>query len=126
MVTTTLVGFASLPADTFAAGPPTGQGISANGRTGPFASPPVQGFSGVQFAEQGNYWFLSDNGFGNKTNSTDYPLRIYRLAPNFRGSGGDASVNVLSFIQFSDPDRKIPFPIQNENTAERVLTGGDF
>jgi hypothetical protein len=51
-----LVGFASLPADTFAAGPPAGNGdgsgnpISTNDRTGPFPGQPVQGFSGVQFA----------------------------------------------------------------------------
>ena len=53
-----LVGFASLPADTFAEGPPaggndgTGNPISANGRVGPFASQPVQGFSGVQFSRE--------------------------------------------------------------------------
>ena len=45
-----LDGYASLPADTFAEGPPTGEGIDANGRTGPFSGPPVQGFSAVQFA----------------------------------------------------------------------------
>ena len=31
-----LVGFASLPADTFSDGPPSGKDVSANGRTGPF------------------------------------------------------------------------------------------
>ena len=53
----TLSGFASLPADTFAEGPPSGsdngsidaiariQPISANGRTGPFDGQPVQGFA---------------------------------------------------------------------------------
>ena len=48
-----LKGFASLPADTFAEGPPSGADsgdgtpISANGRTGPFDSQPVQGFIAV-------------------------------------------------------------------------------
>jgi glycerophosphoryl diester phosphodiesterase len=126
----TLVGFASLPADTFAEGPPTGADISANGRTGPFAGPPVQGFSGVQFAPGGdgsNYWFLSDNGFGSKINSPDYLLRVYQVAPNWAGSeGGDGSVEIQGFVQLSDPSDLIPFDIQNEGTPERLLTGADF
>ncbi|MEM9089318.1 MAG: esterase-like activity of phytase family protein [Cyanobacteria bacterium P01_F01_bin.53] len=127
---TNLEGFASLPADTFAEGPPTGEGIDANGRTGPFEDPPVQGFSAVQFAPEGdgsNYWFLSDNGFGSKANSADYLLRIYQVDPNFAGSeGGDGSVDVQGFVQLSDPNGLIPFEIQNEGTAERHLTGSDF
>ncbi len=125
-----LEGYASLPADTFAEGPPTGAGIDANGRTGPFAGPPVQGFSGVQFAPGGDgssYWFLSDNGFGSKTNSADYLLRIYQVDPDFAGSeGGDATVEIQDFVQLSDPDGLIPFDIQNEGTSERNLTGSDF
>jgi len=127
-----LKGFAKLPADTFAEGPPAGAGeagevIAANGRTGPFPGQPVQGFSGVQFANQNAYWFLSDNGFGAKTNSQDYLLRLYRVNPDFRGAeAGDGSATVEAFIQFSDPDNKIPFPITNEDTQERLLTGSDF
>ena len=33
---------------------------------------------------------------------------------------------VKSAITLSDPDEKVPFPIVNENTEERILTGGDF
>ncbi len=128
-----LEGFASLPADSFAPGPAsgsnngTGQPISANNRTGPFASQPIQGFSGVQFADSNAFWFLSDNGFGSKANSADYLLRIYKADPNFRGAeNGDGSVATPSFIQLSDPNRKIPFRIVNENTTERLLTGADF
>ena len=85
-MTVTLKGFAVLPADTFAEGPPAGEGISANDRTGPFEGQPVQGFSGVQFApgsDGSSFWFLSDNGFGAKDNSADYLLRIYQLRPDF-------------------------------------------
>ncbi len=124
-----LKGFAVLPADTFAEGPPAGEGLSANGRTGPFEGQPVQGFSGVQFAPDadGKFWFLSDNGFGAEGNSSDYLLRIYQLDPNFAGTEtGDASVAVEDFIQFSDPDNLISFPITNEETSERLLTGADF
>jgi glycerophosphoryl diester phosphodiesterase len=137
----TLNGFAFLPADTFADGPPSGadngridaiariQPISANGRTGPFDGQPVQGFSAVQFApgsDGDTYWFLSDNGFGGEANSTDYLLRLYQVAPSFSGEGGDGSVEVQGFVQLSDPNGFIPFEIQNGDTDARLLTGADF
>jgi glycerophosphoryl diester phosphodiesterase len=128
MADVTLKGFASLPADTFAEGPPAGNGISGNGRTGPFPGQPVQGFSGVQFADQNRFWFLPDNGFGAKGNSADFLLRIYQVDPSFQGAeaSGDGSVKVGSFIQLRDPDKKVPFAITNEKTSDRVLTGADF
>jgi glycerophosphoryl diester phosphodiesterase len=127
MSTVTLKAFATLPADTFAPGPLSGALISANGRTGPFPGQPIQGFSGVQFADQNSFWFMPDNGYGAKTNSSDFLLRIYRVDPNFRSAeGGNGSVNILNFIQLADPDRKASFQIVNENTTERLLTGADF
>lgn len=124
-----LVGFAELPADTFAEGPPSGQ-YNEDGSLKPeplYEGQPVQGFSGVQFANQNSFWFLSDNGFGAKLNSQDYLLRLYQVNPNFRGAEKeDGSVDIIDFIQFSDPDNKVPFPIKNESTAERLLTGFDF
>ena len=130
-----LAGFASLPADTFADGPAAGGNdgegnpIDANGRTGPFDGQPVQGFSGVQFAPDntGAFWFLSDNGFGSQENSTDYLLRIYQVDPNFAGiEDGDANIEIEDFIQLSDPDNLIDFDIINQDSEERLLTGGDF
>lgn len=133
-----LIGFASLTADTFAEGPPAGadngngEPISNGlpepfGRTGPFPGQPVQGFSGVQFADENSFWFLSDNGFGAKANSADYLLRIHKVDPNFSGlEGGDSSVAVEDFIQLSDPNKLISWKIVNENTTERFLTGADF
>ncbi|XWK88426.1 MAG: esterase-like activity of phytase family protein [Phormidium sp.] len=122
---TELKGFALLPADTFAGGPPSGAQASSLG--GPFPGQPVQGFSGVQFAEKDSYWFMPDNGFGSKANSPDFLLRIYRVSPEFRGVGnGDGRVKIEEFISLSDPDRKIAFPIVNETTSQRLLTGADF
>jgi hypothetical protein len=128
-----LKGFASLPADTFAEGPPSGTDdgsgnpISANGRTGPFVGQPVQGFSGVQVADSDTFYFLSDNGFGAKTNSADFLLRIQRVTPNFQtASGGDGSVALEGFIQLSDRDGKSSWDIVNQGTLERNLTGADF
>ncbi|GAA6616889.1 glycerophosphodiester phosphodiesterase family protein [Scytonema sp. NUACC26] len=128
MADVTLKGFAVLSADTFAEGPPSGSLLtSTNGRTIPFPSQPVQGFSGVQFADQNTFWFLADNGFGARTNSADYLLRIYRLDPSFQGiDGGNASVQVLNYIQLSDPDNLVPFKIVNQGTSDRLLTGADF
>ncbi|MEO0935807.1 MAG: glycerophosphodiester phosphodiesterase family protein, partial [Cyanobacteria bacterium J06641_2] len=124
-----LTGFASLPADTFAEGSPSGADISANGRTGPFPGQPVQGFSGVQFApnNDGSYWFLSDNGFGSKDNSADYLLRIYQINPDFKKENeGNGTIEVEQFIQLSDPDNLIPFDIVNQDSEKRLLTGADF
>jgi glycerophosphoryl diester phosphodiesterase len=129
MANVTLKGFASLPADTFRQGPSSGKFITGNtnGRTVPFVGQPVQGFSGVQFADQKTFWFLSDNGFGAKNNSADFLLRIHQLNPSFQGTeGGDGRVEVLNFIQLSDPNKRIPFKIVNEGTTDRLLTGGDF
>jgi alkaline phosphatase len=122
-----LVGFASLPADTYSDGPASGAEISANGRTGPFPGQPIQGFSGVQFANSSSLYFLSDNGYGSKDNSEDFLLRINRLDPNFKGTeNGDGTVKVLDYIQLSDPNNKVPFQIVNEGTTGRLLTGADF
>ncbi len=122
-----LIGFSSLAADTFTPQPISGVGISRNGRTGPFSGQPIQGFSGIQFANDNSFYFLSDNGYGSKQNSADYLLRIYEVDPSFVGiENGDGSVAVLGYIQLSDPDNKIPFRIVNEGTNDRLLTGADF
>ncbi|MGJ5633769.1 esterase-like activity of phytase family protein [Nostoc sp. CALU 1950] len=127
MMAIELVGFASLPADTYGDGPVSGEEISGNGRTGPFPGQPIQGFSGVQFANNNSLYFLSDNGYGSKDNSEDFLLRIHRLDPSFKGTeNGDGTVKVLDYIQLSDPNNKIPFQIVNEGTTDRLLTGADL
>ncbi len=124
-----LKGFAKLPAETFFEGPPSGQ-YDENGNLLPeplYPGQPVQGFSGVQFADQNTYWFLSDNGFGAKLNSQDYLLRLYRVDPNFSGAeAGNGEVKINDFVQLSDPGHKVPFAIKNEDTPNRLLTGFDF
>ena len=138
-----LVGFASLPADTFAPGPTSGQLIQpANGRTPPFVNrQPVQGISSILRTSKGDFLAMADNGFGAKENSVDFVLRMYRIAPDFKTKvGGSGTIDVLSFISLSDPDRHIPFPIVAELpvypgttipvdaaiSSGRLLTGGDF
>ena len=131
-ITTKLIGYAELPADTFATGPDSGAALvnPTNGRPTPFKGQPVQGFSGVQFSRSGdgkNLLFLSDNGYGALGNSADYLLRIQEADPGFRGlESGNSTVKLNGFIQLSDPNKKVPFKIVRENTPERWLTGADF
>lgn len=126
-----LVGFAALPADTFAEGPASGayrENPGFRAARAPFSSQPVQGFSAIQFGPQsGSYWVLSDNGFGSKANSPDYLLRLYLVTPQPRtAQGGPGTVQVNRLIQLRDPNRLVPFPILNENTPDRLLSGYDF
>ncbi len=107
----------------------------------------MQGISSVLRASSGDYLVMSDNGFGAKDNSPDYVLRVYRITPSFRTKhGGQGIIDVRSFINLSDPYRRINFPIVADgkfypgnavvppDTIEvderirslRLLTGGDF
>ncbi|WP_230487159.1 esterase-like activity of phytase family protein [Nocardioides anomalus] len=119
----TLEASARLSADYLAPGPPSGaQATPANGRTGPFAGQVIPGFSAVVEVGDGTFWAQPDNGFGAKTNSADYLLRIYRVQPQW----STGKVDVLSYLSLRDPDRKVPFPIVNDATGDRLLTGADF
>jgi hypothetical protein len=120
---------AVLPADTFAPGPPSGAQIApgANGRTAPFTSQPVQGFSAVLPAERGSYWVMEDNGYGSKANSRDFLLRMYHVTPHWKtAEGGSGTVSVGDYIQLHDPDHKVPFAIVQASDPQRPLTGADF
>ncbi|MGL5810389.1 MAG: esterase-like activity of phytase family protein [Nocardioides sp.] len=124
----TLERRATLSADYQADGPPSGaEATPANGRTGPFPGQVIPGFSGALDNGDGTFWGLPDNGFGAKDNSTDFLLRIYRVRPRWETArGGPGRIDVLGFVSMRDPDRKIDFPIINDATPERLLTGGDF
>jgi hypothetical protein len=126
----TLEGRAVLPADTFAEGPQSGNGLeeeTKGGRTPPFEGQPVGGISAVLDAGDGEFQAMPDNGFGKKGNSSDFQLRTYRIDPDFEtADGGSGEISLGEFIQLRDPDRKIPFEITNEETEDRPLTGADF
>src|ERR687896_497321 len=121
----TLLGRAILPADAYQPGPPSGAFISPdNGVTPPFPGQPIPGFSAVLDAGHGQFWAMPDNGYGAKTNSGDFLLRLYRIRPDFKtADGGTGTVAVLGFLQLRDPDRKVPFPLFR---PDRLLTGADF
>ncbi|WP_335954922.1 esterase-like activity of phytase family protein [Acinetobacter guillouiae] len=124
----TLVSFAKLDVETYAAGPNSGAFVKgANGIFPPFKGQPVQGFSGAVKNGDGTYMVMADNGFGTQDNSSDFLLRVYQVKPDFRTkSAGSAKVQVMSFIQLRDPNKLIPFSIINQNSTDRLLTGADF
>jgi hypothetical protein len=93
----------------------------------PGATQRVGGFSALLDAGHGRFWAMPDNGFGNKINSRSFLLRVYKVRPNWETRrGGPGTVTILDDITLHDPDEKVPFPIVNENTEDRLLTGGDF
>ena len=128
VVTPTLVARATLSADHLEPGPPSGaMATPANGRTGPFPGQVIPGFSAVVEGENGTFWAQPDNGFGTKQNSTDFLLRIYQVKPRWEtADGGPGEIRIKRTISLRDPDRVLDFPIVNENTPDRLLTGGDF
>jgi hypothetical protein len=107
---------------------PGATGPAPNGRSIglslPFAGQPVQGFSGIApvRGEPGNWWVVTDNGFGNRRNSSDALLMFHKLRPDFR----TGQVQRLATIFLSDPNRVVPFPIVTDPSPTRYLTGGDF
>ena len=93
----------------------------------PGATQPVGGFSALLDAGNGDLYAMPDNGFGSKANSRSFALRLYKVRPKWKTEwSGKGDVKILDAITLSDPDAKVPFPIVNENTPDRTLTGGDF
>jgi hypothetical protein len=121
----TLLGRAILPADEYQPGPPSGAFITGdNGVTPPFPGQPIPGFSAILDAGHGEFWAMPDNGYGSKTNSGDFLLRVYLIGPDFEtAKGGSGAVEVLDFIQLRDPDARITFPLLR---SDRLLTGTDL
>ncbi|MEV4169785.1 esterase-like activity of phytase family protein [Nonomuraea sp. NPDC049709] len=119
----TLTGFASLPALTFVPGSEASGSLlgtaPVNGVTPPFTGQPVQGFSGIARRHDGTFDVLSDNGYGNKANSSDFLLRVHSVKPDFRAR----TVEVLGGFNLTDPRKLVPFPLTRQ---DRTLTGSDF
>jgi hypothetical protein len=124
---TTLIGWAELPADTFTQGPTSGQFIeSVNGRHPPFINQqPVQGFSSLVATGDGEYFALTDNGFGARSNSSDFILGWYLIKPHYRQiDGGDARIAISRVVQLSDPHSLLGFTLTRPD--DRLLTGADL
>ncbi|MEQ8539409.1 MAG: PEP-CTERM sorting domain-containing protein [Coleofasciculus sp. D1-CHI-01] len=142
-----LTGRAILEADTFAPGPTSGQQFPISFTD----QQPVQGFSAVlPGPKPGTFRVMTDNGFGRKSNSADFLLRVYAVEPDFT-TGQVFPVNFQtgerltrfsnkSFLQLNDRANQIDFPIIAEQSfypdttipvdskiqSNRWLTGADF
>ncbi|CAM3687193.1 esterase-like activity of phytase family protein [Isoptericola cucumis] len=130
----TLQGRATLSADFLADGPPSGADASAaNGRQGPWDGQVVPGFSAMIDNGDGTFWAQPDNGFGSKDNSADFLLRSYLVEPDWdlggtggKGTGGTGEIEVLDHISYDDANGVLDFPIVNDGTDDRLLTGADL
>lgn len=139
----TLTGHAQLPGSTFVPAPAgagehynisgrfTGEegrveqlytNMQATGLALPFPSQPLQGFSGIRSLGDDRFLVLTDNGFGSKANSSDVILMFNIIKTDW----DTGRVIIEETVRLSDPKRKVPFPIMNEATPGRFLTGADF
>ncbi len=128
----TLTGRSIIAADTFVAGPTSGQFINGGDLTTalntysytlPFASKqPVQGFSALaRDAATDTLFALQDNGFGGKSASPDALLHIYAFRPDWASSkmnsvgfttgSAVADFDSSSYIRLADPDKKLSFAL---------------
>ncbi|AVR97539.1 esterase-like activity of phytase family protein [Pseudoduganella armeniaca] len=128
----TLIGFASLPADSYVDGPTSGNYISGAdytsatatyGYTLPFANKqPMQGFSALANGPAaGCFYVMQDNGFGSKPASPNALLHVYAMKPdwvsgkvtpaNFATCDSLAGFDGTSYMRLRDPDRKLGFAI---------------
>ena len=134
--TPVLTGWAVLPADTFVPGSAPSGHFTGN-PAAPFPGQPVQGFSGVHRLPGGGYLAMSDNGFGTKTNSQDFLLRVHTIKPSTRRE----RVEVGGGFNLSDPYGRIPFTTWRDGGCQaaaslpagytcpprdRLLTGWDL
>ena len=95
----------------------------------PFPDQPVGGYSALLDAKgRSTYIAMPDNGYGSEANSQDFILRVDRVRVDYETArGGSGEVDVLDSVNLRDPDRKVPFPIVDENgSGRRLLTGSDF
>ncbi|MGH3586124.1 MAG: esterase-like activity of phytase family protein, partial [Pseudonocardia sp.] len=93
----------------------------------------IPGFSAMIDNGDGTFWAQPDNGFGSQGNSADFLLRSYLVEPDWdtgqrkgKGSGGSGEIEVLDHISYDDAHGVLDFPIVNDGTDERLLTGADF
>jgi hypothetical protein len=123
----TLKGRAILPAEATAPAPFPGV-PDTDPAPAPGSTQPVGGFSALlDFPGRNLFLAMPDNGFGNKANSRSFLLRVYLVRADFETArGGDGNVQILDWITLRDPARRLPLEIVNEDTPERLLTGGDF
>jgi hypothetical protein len=131
-----LTARAVLPAKTFRAGSTaSGTFFSGTDRTNAglngiavpvtgaaFEKQPLQGISAVIPAGNGEWWAMSDNGFGARNNSGDFELWVNRIAID----PATGTVTAKGGFGLSDPDKKIPWKIACDPENGAALPSFDF
>jgi hypothetical protein len=149
-----LSGWADIPSTYRHPGPVSGQFTTGpvNGVTPPYQGQPIPGFSGmIPAGRRGRFFALPDNGFGAQTNSADFVIGFYVVAPHFKTKGDGTTsrgpVTIHRFTPFSDPKGLLdlsyiaggpvynrvnyyptgaPIPVDPAIGNGRLLTGADF
>jgi hypothetical protein len=85
----------------------------------------IQGFSALIPAGEGEWWALTDNGFGARANSADSELWINKVKPSF-APAGDGSVTITGGFGLSDPKSYVPWKIVCDSTKGTDLPNFDF
>jgi hypothetical protein len=140
--TAALVGRAVLPAEVYRPNSaPSGAFFSASDRatirgngisvpdTGPaLPAQPIQGFSGlIPTTVRGEYWAVSDNGYGARQNSADWELFVNRVRPHLQqGAAAPGTVDWLGGFALSDPYHKISWKIVCDPTSGSDLPPFNF
>lgn len=116
----TLVGWAQMPMRTVAEGPATGHFAHSANATNSMQL--VQGFSGVLKASaDDHFYFLTDNGFGKKSDSADFLPRIYDVQIDFIQNtqqktqatpNQNNQVTPHHFININDRNNKLTLDLQ--------------
>lgn len=88
----------------------------------PFKGQIVQGVVSVVPLQRDEYLVLSDNGFETRPSSQDVLLAVHRMRPDW----ATGRIVRRESLFLKDPDRVLPFPIQNASTRSRLLTGADL
>ncbi|MDP4302112.1 esterase-like activity of phytase family protein [Leptothrix discophora] len=109
----------SVPGNTFVGDPKFPR---ASGGALPIQGQSVQGFSAIVALGKDEFLAMTDNGFGSRINSADALLMVHRVKADW----ASGQVRRLHTTFLRDPQRKVPFLIQNEATRERFLTGADL
>ncbi|UXN72635.1 hypothetical protein N8D56_15380 [Devosia sp. A8/3-2] len=123
----TLKAHAELPAQTFVPAPtdaphslnisgrftsgtrvetPYGWANPASGIAMPFPGQPLQGMSGVRSLGDDRFLLLTDNGFGNKANSSDAMLMFNIMKMDWEA--GKVGIRTHGIPQGSQPRRALP------------------
>jgi hypothetical protein len=101
---------------------PYGWTNPASGIALPMPGQPLQGMSGIRSLGDDRFLLLTDNGFGNKANSSDAMLMFNILHMDW----DNGTVGIERTVFLRDPNRVVSFPIVTEHTESRYLTGADF